>query len=66
MNQKEHVDPDTKQAEENWLRTVFLAGAAAMRAEMESEPKHDLWEHTAGARMQLKFQDWVRGVVGRW
>jgi hypothetical protein len=63
---KEHRDPDSRQDEENWLRTVFLAGASAMREECESEPRHDLWEHTSGARMELRFKEWLRGVVGEW
>ena len=66
MEPKEHIDPDTKQQEENWLRTVFLAGASAMREEMESNPAHDLWEYTAGSRMELRFRKWLEGVVGKW
>ena len=55
---------DTTDAEVNWLRTVFLAGASAMREDLEATPGHDLWEHTTGARMEMRFKHWLRGVVG--
>lgn len=61
---KEHIDPDTRQQEENWLRTVFLAGADAMKQEIEKA--EDLWQNTSGSRMEQRFQHWLRGVIGQW
>lgn len=55
---------DKAQIEITWLRTVFLAGATAMREDLETNPSHDLWEHTTGARLELRFKHWLLGVVG--
>ena len=59
------MDDDTREREQTWLRTVFLAGFDAGKRDTREHPGGypDPWASGYGARSELEFQKWLQGMV---